>query len=46
MKTRLTAHGDGRVVIETQGRGKAAERWLARLQGGKPLALVGPQQPR
>jgi hypothetical protein len=34
MKTRVVVSPDGAVVIDTQGRGKSAEHWLARLQGG------------
>ena len=41
IKTRVKAHADGSVVIDTTGRGKAAEHWLSRLQGGKRLRLIG-----
>jgi hypothetical protein len=43
MKTRVKLRADGCVVIETIGRGKAAEHWLARLQGSKRLQLIGKQ---
>jgi hypothetical protein len=41
MKTRIVVSPDGTVVIDTQGRGKSAEHWLARLQGGKRLQPIG-----
>jgi len=41
MKTRIVVSPDGPVVIDTQGRGKSAEHWLARLQGGKRLRPIG-----
>lgn len=40
MKTGITVRSDGSVRLETLGRGKAAARWLARLQGEKPLEAV------
>lgn len=41
MKTRIVVSPDGALVIDTQGRGKSAEHWLARLQGGKRLQPIG-----
>jgi hypothetical protein len=41
MKTRIAVSSDGAMVIDTQGRGKSAEHWLARLQGGKRLHPIG-----
>ena len=41
MKTRIVVSPDGAVVIDTQGRGKSAEHWLARLQGGQRLRPIG-----
>jgi hypothetical protein len=41
MKTRIVVSPDGAVVIDTQGRGKSAEHWLARLQGGQRLRSIG-----
>jgi hypothetical protein len=41
MKTRIVVSPDGAVVINTQGRGKSAEHWLARLQGGQRLRPIG-----
>jgi len=41
MKTRVVVSPDGAVVIDTQGRGKSAEHWLARLQGGQRLHSMG-----
>jgi len=40
MKTGIDFFPDGRVVLETQNRGEAATRWVAKLQGKKMLALV------
>jgi hypothetical protein len=40
MKTGIDVFPDGRVVLETQNRGEAATRWVAKLQGKKMLALV------
>jgi len=40
MKTGITVRSDGSVRLETFGRGKLAARWLARLQGEKPLEAV------
>lgn len=40
MKTGITVRSDGSVRLETLGRGKAAARWLARLQGKKPIQAV------
>jgi hypothetical protein len=41
LKTRIVVSPDGAVVIDTQGRGKSAEHWLARLQGGQRLRSIG-----
>jgi hypothetical protein len=41
IKTRVAVHANGTVRLETTGRGKAVLRWLERLQGKKPLQLVG-----
>lgn len=41
MKTRIVVSPDGALVIDTQGRGKSAEHWLARLQGGQRLRPIG-----
>lgn len=41
MKTRVDVPPEGPVVIDTQGRGKSAEHWLARLRGARPLQPVG-----
>jgi hypothetical protein len=41
MKTRIVVSPNGPVVIDTQGRGKSAEHWLARLQGGQRLRSIG-----
>lgn len=41
IKTRIAVHPDGSVILETLGRGKAALRWLERLQGKELLQLVG-----
>ena len=41
MKTRIVVSPDGAVVIDTQGRGRSAEHWLARLQGGQRLRPIG-----
>jgi hypothetical protein len=40
MKTGITVRSEGTVTLETLGRGKSPLRWLARLQGKKPLAAV------
>ncbi len=40
MKTGIEVFSDGQVVLETQNRGEAATRWVAKLQGKKMLALV------
>lgn len=40
MKTGIDVFPEGRVVLETQNRGEAATRWVAKLQGKKMLALV------
>jgi len=41
IKTRIAVGANGTVRLETTGRGKAALRWLERLQGKKLLQLVG-----
>ena len=41
VKTRVVVRANGTVTIETIGRGKAAQRWLERLQGKKLMHLVG-----
>jgi len=41
IKTRIAVRPDGSVTLETLGRGKAALRWLERLQGKELLQLVG-----
>jgi len=41
IKTRIAVRTNGTVRLETTGRGKAVLRWLERLQGKKPLQLVG-----
>ena len=41
IKTRIAVRANGTVRLETTGRGKAVLRWLERLQGKKPLQLVG-----
>jgi hypothetical protein len=40
MKTRVVVRPDGSATIETIGRGKAALRWIARLQGERPVRVV------
>ena len=49
MKTDVTIRPNGKVVIETRNRGESLYRWLDRLQGTKPLTVVGtggPSQPK
>ncbi len=41
MKTTVVIRPDGSARLATVGRGKAALRWLAKLQGKRPLGLVG-----
>ena len=41
MKTRIDVPPAGPVVIDTQGRGKSAEHWLARLRGARQLRPAG-----
>jgi len=41
IKTRITVRSNGTVTLETIGRGKAALRWLERLQGKKLMHVVG-----
>jgi hypothetical protein len=41
LKTRIAVRADGTVKLETTGRGKAVLRWLERIQGKKPLRIVG-----
>jgi hypothetical protein len=41
IKTRIAVRANGTVKLETVGRGKAALRWLDRLQGKKLLQSVG-----
>jgi len=40
MKARINARADGSLVIDTTGRGKAVEHWLAKLQGGACSSFV------
>lgn len=40
VKTDITVRRDGRVTLETRGRGEGASHWLERLQGKRKLALV------
>ena len=40
MKTRAIVRSQGTGMIETQGRGKAALNWIARLKGDKPVRAV------
>ena len=40
MKTRVVIRSDGTATLETIGRGKAALRWIARLQGETPLRAL------
>lgn len=40
MKTRIVVPPGGPVTIDTQGRGRSAEHWLARLQGGQRLRSI------
>lgn len=40
LKTGVEIFPDGRIVLETQNRGEAATRWVAKLKGKKMLALV------
>lgn len=41
LKTRIVVRSNGTVTLETIGRGKSALRWLERIQGKKPMELVG-----
>lgn len=41
MKTHIDVPPEGPVVIDTQGRGKSAEHWLARLRGSAQFRPVG-----
>jgi hypothetical protein len=41
MKTRIVVPPDGTLMIDTQGRGRSAEHWLARLKGGQRLRSIG-----
>jgi hypothetical protein len=41
LKTRIAVRANGTVGLEKTGRGKAVLRWLERMQGKKPLYLVG-----
>ena len=41
VKTRVLVRSNGTVTLETIGRGKAALRWLERMQGKKLMHLVG-----
>ena len=41
MKTRIDVRKDGTFTLETTNRGEAATRWISRLQGKQPLAVVG-----
>jgi len=40
MKTHVVVRADGTGTLETLGRGKAALRWIARLQGEAPLRAL------
>jgi hypothetical protein len=40
VKTTVEIGNDGRVLLETVNRGKAAMKWIARLQGKKLLQAV------
>lgn len=40
MKTDIDVRSDGTFTLTTTNRGEAATRWVARLQGKKPLAAV------
>jgi len=40
MKTDIRITREGRITLETRGRGKAALRWLDRLQGKKLLRVI------
>ena len=40
VKTDITVRPDGRVTIETRGRGDAVLRWLDRIQGKRLLTVV------
>jgi hypothetical protein len=46
MKTDLEVRRDGTFTLTTTNRGEAASRWLGRLQGKQPLAVVGAQPPQ
>jgi len=41
MKTDIRVYPDGRVTLETRGRGKAPSLWIERLHGRAGLRLVG-----
>lgn len=41
IKTRIVVRSNGTITLETIGRGKAALRWLERLQGKKLMQVVG-----
>ena len=45
VKTTVEIGSDGKVLLETVNRGKAALKWIARLQGKKLLQAV-PDEPR
>ena len=44
MKTDVTVRSNGTFTVTTTNRGKAAERWVARLQGKKHLSAVSLQE--
>ena len=41
MKTQITVRPDGTVTLITMGRGKAALRWLDRIQGKRLMSIAG-----
>ena len=40
VKTAIVARSDGRVTLETRGRGDGAVRWVERMRGRKKMELV------
>lgn len=40
MKTTVIVRADGTFVLDTVNRGEAATRWIARLQGKKPIRAI------
>ncbi len=45
MKTTIVVGSDGRIELETAGRGEAASRWVSQLQGKKVLSAVASSTP-